>query len=47
MRSKSEVIIANMLYESEVEFEYERKYEGEIVGGYRLPDFSFIDSSVI
>ena len=45
VRSKSEVIIANMLFVEGIEFEYERKYEGEITGGFRLPDFSFVDSA--
>lgn len=43
VRSKSEVIIANMLYERNIEFEYEREFEG--VGGKRLPDFTFVDAA--
>ena len=43
VRSKSEVVIANMLYVAGIEFDYERKYEGDNTGGYRLPDFSFVD----
>jgi len=43
VRSKSEVIIANMLYEREILFEYEREY---IDGNKRrIPDFTFIDAA--
>jgi hypothetical protein len=43
VRSKSEVIIANMLYEREISFEYEREYKQG--NGRRIPDFSFIDAA--
>ncbi len=43
MRSKSEVIIANMLHEREILFEYEREYiDGN---SRRISDFTFIDSA--
>jgi len=44
VRSKSEVIIANMLIEKEIEFEYERQYTGK-TGEKRIPDFTFIDAA--
>lgn len=44
VRSKSEVIIANMLYQKGIEFEYERQYENQ-KGQKRLPDFTFIDAA--
>lgn len=44
VRSKSEVIIANMLVEKEIEFEYEREFLGKN-GQKRIPDFTFIDAA--
>ncbi len=44
VRSKSEVIIANMLVERSIEFEYERELTGKN-GQKRIPDFTFIDSA--
>lgn len=44
VRSKSEVIIANMLVEKGIEFEYEREFIGKN-GKKRIPDFSFIDAA--
>lgn len=44
VRSKSEVIIANMLIEKEIEFEYEREFNGK-TGQKRIPDFTFIDAA--
>ena len=44
VRSKSEVIIANMLYREEIPFEYERLFVGEVEPGLRRPDFTFIDA---
>lgn len=41
VRSKSEVIICNLLFEAGIEYEYERRFETE--NGWRLPDFTFID----
>jgi peptide methionine sulfoxide reductase MsrB len=38
VRSKSEVIIANLLHDAEIEFLYERRFDTET--GWRLPDFS-------
>lgn len=38
VRSKSEVIIANLLHDAEIEFQYERRFDTET--GWRLPDFS-------
>ena len=43
VRSKSEVIIANMLYERGIEFEYERVLEEN--GKSYIPDFTFEDAS--
>ncbi len=40
VRSKSELVIANMLYQSNVDYEYERVLEGE--AGRLRPDFSFV-----
>lgn len=45
VRSKSELVIANMLYRMGVEYEFERRYEGTNVLGRRWPDFSFVDPS--
>ena len=43
VRSKSEVIIANMLYESGIEYEYEKELDlGE--DGIRIPDFTIEDA---
>jgi hypothetical protein len=42
VRSKSELVIANMLFQSEVEYEYERVLEGEVEPGRLRPDFSFV-----
>lgn len=44
VRSKSEVIIANMLVEKRIEFEYEREFIGKN-GQKRIPDFTFIDAA--
>jgi len=44
VRSKSEVIIANMLVEKGIEFEYEREFLGKN-GQKRIPDFTFIDAA--
>jgi hypothetical protein len=44
VRSKSEVIIANMLVEKGIEFEYEREFVGNN-GQKRIPDFTFIDAA--
>ncbi len=42
VRSKSELVIANLLVEEGIEFHYERLFEST-EGGHRLPDFTFID----
>jgi ATP-dependent exoDNAse (exonuclease V) alpha subunit len=44
VRSKSEVIIANMLIEKNIEFDYEKQYIGKN-GEKRLPDFTFVDAA--
>lgn len=44
VRSKSEVIIANLLYERGIPFEYERQIIAEN-NSKRIPDFTFIDAS--
>jgi UvrD-like helicase C-terminal domain len=41
VRSKSELVIANMLYDLKVDYEYERPIEGK--SGKKWPDFSFSD----
>ena len=41
VRSKSELVIANMLYQNGIEYEYERVCEGENEPGRLRPDFSF------
>ena len=45
VRSKSELVIANMLYENKVEYSYETPYEGETEPGIVLPDFKFVDAA--
>lgn len=45
VRSKSELVIANMLYRMDLEYEYERLYEGDLEAGWRRPDFSFTDAA--
>ncbi len=42
VRSKSELVIANMLFDAGVEYEYERVLEGEATPGRLRPDFSFV-----
>lgn len=44
VRSKSEVIVSNMLIDKGIEFEYEREFIGKN-GSKRIPDFTFIDAS--
>ncbi|MBK8179272.1 MAG: hypothetical protein IPK67_10375 [Planctomycetes bacterium] len=41
VRSKSELVIANMLFQHGVEYEYERVCEGTNEPGRLRPDFSF------
>ena len=43
VRSKSEVIIANLLHAAGVDYAYERELSGTAVLGMVHPDFSFID----
>jgi hypothetical protein len=45
VRSKSELVIANMLFRSGVTYEYERVLEGETKRGRLRPDFSFVSAS--
>ena len=42
VRSKSELVIANMLYQMGIDYEYERVYEGTNELGRMRPDFSFV-----
>jgi AAA domain/UvrD-like helicase C-terminal domain len=42
VRSKSELVIANMLFDGDLEYEYERVLEGEATPGRLRPDFSFV-----
>lgn len=41
VRSKSELVIANVLADLGIIYEYERPLEGEIIPGTMRPDFSF------
>jgi hypothetical protein len=41
VRSKSELVIANMLYQSGVSYEYEVKLAGDVEPGTVMPDFTF------
>lgn len=43
VRSKSEVIIANLLHDENIEFVYERRFD--TITGWRLPDFSIPTTS--
>lgn len=43
VRSKSELVIANLLHEEGIEYEYERRLEGRD-GSVVHPDFSFVDA---
>ncbi|MDA2938141.1 AAA family ATPase, partial [Acidobacteria bacterium AH-259-A15] len=45
MRSKSEVIIANLLFTKGIEYEYERRFKGED-GASRWPDFTIEDEEM-
>ena len=42
VRSKSELVIANMLWQMEIDYEYERVCEGASEPGRMRPDFSFV-----
>ena len=42
VRSKSELVIANLLYQMGIDYEYERVCEGTIEPGRMRPDFSFV-----
>ena len=42
VRSKSELVIANMLYQLGIDYEYERVCEGTAEPGRLRPDFSFV-----
>lgn len=42
VRSKSELVIANMLFQRGISYEYERVCEGGVVPGRLRPDFSFV-----
>lgn len=43
VRSKSEVIIANLLHAADVDYTYERELSGDTMPGTLRPDFTFID----
>lgn len=43
VRSKSEVIIANLLHQLGLDYRYEYPLEGAVVSGVRRPDFAFFD----
>ena len=45
VRSKSELVIANMLHQMGMEYEYERQIEGSVIPGKRRPDFAFVDAA--
>jgi hypothetical protein len=42
VRSKSELVIANMLFQLGIPYEYERVLDGTIAAGRLRPDFSFV-----
>ena len=42
VRSKSELVIANMLFQLGIPYYYERVYDGTIAAGRLRPDFSFV-----
>jgi peptidoglycan hydrolase CwlO-like protein len=44
VRSKSELVVANVLHALGLHYHYERKIEGRNTGGKMLPDFVFISS---
>jgi hypothetical protein len=43
VRSKSELVIANMLHQMNIPYEYERVLAGTVAPGRLRPDFSFVD----
>lgn len=45
VRSKSELVIANMLFSMGIEYEYERVIQGTSSSGRLRPDFSFADAA--
>lgn len=45
VRSKSELVIANMLYSEDIDYQYERRLEGKDPPGVLRPDFTFVDPS--
>lgn len=45
VRSKSELIIANLLFREDIKYEYEQPLDGEKVLGRLHPDFSFADAA--
>ena len=45
VRSKSELIIADLLFEEEIPYEYEQPLDGDKVLGRLHPDFSFTDAA--
>ena len=49
VRSKSELIIANLLFENDLDYRYEEEYKGKKVRGSMFPDFQFnlLDGEII
>jgi hypothetical protein len=45
VRSKSEAIIANILFHMELDYRYEYPIEGALRSGIRRPDFVFLDEN--
>ncbi len=43
VRSKSEVVIANLLHAAGVDYTYEREISGDVMPGTLRPDFTFVD----
>jgi hypothetical protein len=43
VRSKSELVIANMLYQMDIDYQYEPRFEGILEPGLARPDFMFAD----
>jgi len=45
VRSKTELIIADKLFNAGIAYEYERPFEGSVRKGRIFPDFSFVDAA--
>lgn len=45
VRSKTELIIADKLFNADITYEYERPFDGPVRKGRIFPDFSFVDAA--